>query len=105
MLNEIEKLIAEAQNFGTSATERRHDLIKRMAAFYSEPSLRKTAEKMASDLQRYHQARWRRDKHEPPGYGEAKSAAMFQYMTASDGRLIGPERIREVLAGRRLGKS
>lgn len=111
-LPELKKLITEAETWpewpAESGTEYRHALIRRMADFYRERSLRKTAQRIAGELSRYQQGRWRHDQHQesvPGKYRGNKSEVMFQLMHISDGKVPSDSRIAEILAGRKCGKN
>lgn len=109
-LDELSKLVSQAASLviNNSSTSHRHTLIRRMAEFYSEPSLRQTAVRMARDLNRYQQVRWRQDRKKSESEIEyqkgGKSATMLQLMKVTDGKPPSEWRIQEVLSGRKCGR-
>lgn len=110
-LGELNRLVAEAVTFTDGGTtERRHALIRQMATrFYpGSISLRQTAIRMAKDLRRYQQVRWRHDAQKSESEIEyeqdGKSTHLYKLMKATNGHPLSESRIAEVLAGRKCGK-
>jgi hypothetical protein len=62
---------------------------------------RELAKALYRDLAQYRTGCWRFERHREPA-GDAKRIAFWQLLRLTDGQVLGPERLRDILAG--LGK-